>query len=268
MYSYLEPSNLLLITKQHRCRPWVEWTSRKDMDYQKIKHFLARWPENASRSAPKRANTKFWLQCECDFSLWEHIVRSHPTTCADTRRPIGSKPLCTPTPYLCQPARRRLTWFLQIAGASERPIIFVCHSLGGIIVKRVGYPAEFPVRCWLQQALAYSASRTGRGIEHLHSIYVSTFAVLFLGTPHGGSGKARLAARFRRVLDTLAPSKVWDTNGQLLEALREGSEILQNITDQFVPIMKQFRIYFFWEQEKTDMKTTKDYVSCKISHLF
>lgn len=26
---------------------------------------------------------------------------------------------------------------LQLEGAPERPIIFICHSLGGIIVKRV-----------------------------------------------------------------------------------------------------------------------------------
>ena len=64
----------------------------------------------------------------------------------------------------------------------------------------------------------------------------------------------------RRVLDALAPSKVWDTDGQLIEALQASSEILQNITDQFVPLMKRFHIYFFWEQEKTDLGTTKDYV--------
>ena len=140
----------------------------------------------------------------------------------------------------------------SLAGVSERPIIFICHSLGGIIVKR---------------ALAYSESRKTKGIEHLHSIYVSTFAVLFLGTPHAGSSIARLGSIGQRMLDSLVPSKIWDTNGQLLEALKVGSETLQNITDQFVPLMKKFRIYFFWEQEKTDMKTTRDYVSSCFSPI-
>ncbi|PVH94680.1 ribonuclease-like protein p/mrp subunit [Periconia macrospinosa] len=133
----------------------------------------------------------------------------------------------------------------ELEDATERPIIFICHSLGGIIVKR---------------ALIYSASRTSKLVAHLHSVFVSTFAVLFLGTPHNGSNKANLASFSRRVIDALTPSRVLDSNGQLLDALSEGSETLQNITDMFVPLMKNFRVYFFWEQEKTDMGTGLDYI--------
>jgi protein SERAC1 len=110
------------------------------------------------------------------------------------------------------------------------------------------------------QALAYSASRTSKLVQHLHSVFVSTYAVLFLGTPHNGSNKASLASTGRRMIDALVPSKVCDTDGQLLDALQEGSEVLQNITDVFAPLMKNFRIYFFWEQEKTDLGTTQGYV--------
>ena len=110
------------------------------------------------------------------------------------------------------------------------------------------------------KALANSASRTSKSVQHLHSIYVSTFAVLFLGTPHDGSSKAKLASTGRRMIGALIPSKVVDTEGQLLDALQEGSEILQNITDMFVPLMKNFHIFFFWEQEKTNMGFTQDYV--------
>ena len=106
----------------------------------------------------------------------------------------------------------------------------------------------------------YSASRTSKLVQHLHSIFVSTYAVLFLGTPHNGSSTASLASTGRRMVDALMPSKIWDTDGQLLDALQEGSETLQNVTDMFVPLMKNFRIYFFWEQEKTDFGTQKSYV--------
>ncbi|KAL8952477.1 MAG: hypothetical protein Q9222_001618 [Ikaeria aurantiellina] len=133
----------------------------------------------------------------------------------------------------------------QLEGAMSRPIIFVCHSLGGIIVKR---------------ALAYSASRTSKLIQHLHSVFVSTYGILFLGTPHHGSDKAKLASMSRRMIDALVPSKVLDTDGQLLDALDEGSETLQNVTDMFAPLMKNFRIYFFWEQQKSNLKTSYGYV--------
>ncbi|RYC59169.1 hypothetical protein CHU98_g7052 [Xylaria longipes] len=133
----------------------------------------------------------------------------------------------------------------ELENATERPIIFICHSLGGIIVKR---------------ALVYSASRTGRHINHLHSIFVSTYGILFFGTPHQGSGTANLATFAQRIIDVLLPSKLVDTQAQLLDAVREGSEVLQEITDNFAPLMKDLRIYFFWEQEKTDLGYKLDYV--------
>ncbi|KAH0537361.1 hypothetical protein FGG08_005840 [Glutinoglossum americanum] len=113
-------------------------------------------------------------------------------------------------------------------------------------------------------ALAYSASRIAKNIAHIHSIYVSTYAIIFLGTPHNGSSKANLARIGQRMIKALVPPRVLDTEGQLLDALQEDSETLQNITDQFTPLMKQFHIYFFWEQEKTDMGTTKGCVNLPI----
>lgn len=96
-------------------------------------------------------------------------------------------------------------------------------------------------------------------IEHIHSIYVSTYGVLFFGTPHQGSNKANLATFAQRMV-ALVPSKVADTDSQLVSALQESSEVLQDITDNFVPMMKRFRICFFWEQEKTDLGVKWDYV--------
>ena len=110
------------------------------------------------------------------------------------------------------------------------------------------------------QAMAYSAGRTSKSVQHVHSIYVSTFGILFLGTPHDGGNKVKLASTSRRMIAALVPSKVVDTQGQLLDAMQPGSEVLQNITDMFVPLMKDFHIYFFWEQEKTNMGVIQDYV--------
>ena len=99
----------------------------------------------------------------------------------------------------------------------------------------------------------------------MHSIYVSTFAILFFGTPHDGSSKAKLASPGRRMLGALVPSKIVDTEGQLLDALQEGSGVLQNITDMFAPLMKKFHIFFFWEQETG---FAQDYVRLFLSCLY
>lgn len=53
----------------------------------------------------------------------------------------------------------------------------------------------------------------------------------------------------------------------LLSALEEGSETLQDISDQFCPLMTRFRIFFFWEQEKSDLTALnrKDYIVTEAS---
>ncbi|RJE26009.1 LipA and NB-ARC [Aspergillus sclerotialis] len=122
--------------------------------------------------------------------------------------------------------------------ATTRLMIFLCHSLGGIIVKR---------------ALAYSASRKSSKLAHIQLIYTSTYAILFFGTPHTGSRKAELLGNLQNLVHLAMPKKVINFEDNL-------SEILQNINDQFAPLMAEFRIYFFWEQHKTDLKYTKDYI--------
>jgi hypothetical protein len=56
------------------------------------------------------------------------------------------------------------------------------------------------------------------------------------------------------------PKNVLKTESSLIRALEEESETLQNINDQFVPMMHRFRVFFFWEQEATDLKYTKDVI--------
>ena len=73
-----------------------------------------------------------------------------------------------------------------------------------------------------------------------------------------------MASIAQRLVNAVVPKKIVDTDDQLLNALREGSETLQNITDQFAPLMKRFHVYFFWEQEKTNLPHTKAYVCSPI----
>ncbi|KAJ5583499.1 hypothetical protein N7535_002119 [Penicillium sp. DV-2018c] len=131
----------------------------------------------------------------------------------------------------------------DLEDAAQRPIIFVCHSLGGIIVKR---------------ALAYAESRSKQA--HVHSIYTCTFGIIFFGTPHHGSNKASLLGSLQKMASFSIPKAVIEFESGLVNALEKESEVLQNITDQFAPLMPNFRIFFFWEQEKTDFKYKRDYV--------
>lgn len=63
------------------------------------------------------------------------------------------------------------------------------------------------------------------------------------------------------MVNVLLPSRVVDTDSQLLNSLKEGSEILQEVTDNFQSKMKRFYVFYFWEMEKSDLGVTWDYVS-------
>ncbi len=126
-----------------------------------------------------------------------------------------------------------------LGNVRERPIVFVCHGLGGILVKK---------------SLAYSATRTSNKVEHLYSIYISTYGILFMGTPHKGLEHAA----WQTIVQSSAVAK--GTPSGLLQALVKNSETLQNITDQFAPLVKQFHLYFFCECVETDLGSKRGYV--------
>jgi hypothetical protein len=126
----------------------------------------------------------------------------------------------------------------SIEGCDHRPIIFVCHGLGGVLVKK---------------ALAYSASRTSAQVVHLYTIFVSTYAILFFGTPHNRMSSARWLAMESK--QTSGLRALVQTGSRSDSALGESSdsEALELITDQFAPLMKQFHIFFFWEEVRTSL---------------
>ncbi|KAL8716956.1 MAG: hypothetical protein Q9225_005757 [Loekoesia sp. 1 TL-2023] len=130
----------------------------------------------------------------------------------------------------------------RIRKATERPIIWVTHSLGGLVVKR---------------ALIYSSEIRGVKTEHLRSIFVSTYGILFLGTPHHGSDIAQWGNRLEWICSVMLPKKVVDTQPQLVDALKTNNEILQVIDRQFIQIMDRFHIYFFHEGKPTNLKASQ-----------
>ncbi|KAJ5170921.1 Cytochrome P450 [Penicillium coprophilum] len=133
----------------------------------------------------------------------------------------------------------------EFEDATERPIIFVCHSLGGIIVKR---------------ALTLSQGRTSAKSARLHRIYTCTYGILFFGTPHSGSSKARQLDTIHKLASFIVPKRVARFETNLVTGIEDDSETIQNIAEDFSPLMSRYHIMFLWEQFRTDLKYTMDYI--------
>jgi hypothetical protein len=93
---------------------------------------------------------------------------------------------------------------------NDRPIIFVCHSLGGLVC---------------EYALTISARRSD---EHLKRISNYTRGIAFLGTPHHASGLVQWAEKLAYVVGVLK-----QVNKDILKVLRDDSEVLAMIQDTF-----------------------------------
>ena len=129
--------------------------------------------------------------------------------------------------------------------ATERPIIFVAHSLGGLIVKR---------------ALVASSAIRGNKTGHLRSLYVSTYGILFLGTPHRGFDIETWISRWRPQPGSVEYPKQIDFRPQIIHSLGIKNETLENIERQFIQISNKICIYFFYEGKPTNICGTWHYV--------
>lgn len=69
--------------------------------------------------------------------------------------------------------------------------------------------------------------------------------------------------KMAEMLVRMVSSKSWvDTNSALIRALEKNSETLQNITDGFLGISRDFRLYFFWEELKTAITGMGSHLVC------
>ncbi|KAH6851250.1 hypothetical protein B0I37DRAFT_131949 [Chaetomium sp. MPI-CAGE-AT-0009] len=120
----------------------------------------------------------------------------------------------------------------QFAGTLRRPIVFVCHGMGGVLVKK---------------SLIYASTRTAPKVAHLWDHYVSTVAILFFGTPHRDVDKpswleyeATFESTRHRVGSLFRPG-----------AGKGDSQTPRLVDNDFAPLVKQFHLFFFWEQLPT-----------------
>ncbi|KAK1772209.1 hypothetical protein QBC33DRAFT_520561 [Phialemonium atrogriseum] len=99
--------------------------------------------------------------------------------------------------------------------AMNRRLIFVAHSLGGLVC---------------QEALVLSSHSADK---HLRKILECTRAIAFAGTPHSGVGMAASVERVARWTDL-----VRHTNPRIIGALGRDSEVLSQIQHDFHSILR------------------------------
>ncbi|KAM7211892.1 hypothetical protein V8F06_012734 [Rhypophila decipiens] len=116
----------------------------------------------------------------------------------------------------------------------KRPILWVCHSLGGLVVK----------------AALIAANGYGKNerFPELGAVYEATIGVLFMGTPHRGSSREEDLGQVAKLAATIT---MHDVNSQLLRTLAPNSHILEEQRDAFTTISKDLDVVCFWEELKT-----------------
>ncbi|CAG8976325.1 hypothetical protein HYALB_00005732 [Hymenoscyphus albidus] len=97
----------------------------------------------------------------------------------------------------------------------SRPLIFIAHSLGGLVLK---------------QALVIASKSEGCDYGN---IWTSTLGILFFGTPHRGSELASYGAQLARVPTALSMK----AEPVLLHSLSLGSAILEKLNKEFRILM-------------------------------
>ncbi|KAI1154522.1 hypothetical protein F4825DRAFT_170513 [Nemania diffusa] len=115
-----------------------------------------------------------------------------------------------------------------------RPIIFICHSLGGLVVKQALITAD-------------SYNTHGRLPAGFGNIYKSTAGVIFMGTPHRGSSKES----YGEIAVNIAKLSLRQPNSQLLRTLKPDSHILEQQRDDFTTISKDMAIVCIREELPT-----------------
>jgi hypothetical protein len=130
-----------------------------------------------------------------------------------------------------------ISWDLLVALESERrtepsrPVLFVVHSLGGIIVKEM-----------LRRSRGCHMGQT-----HLRDIFNSTIGIIFFGTPHAGADPRGF---LHRIAERAIKAAGFSVNEQIVSALLPSSERLRELRDEFGPMAQEqnWIIHSFQEQ--------------------
>jgi NACHT domain len=115
--------------------------------------------------------------------------------------------------------------------SKRRPLIFVAHSLGGLVCE--------------QALLVCRASNEPR----LTTVLESTSGIIFMGTPHKGSDLAAWGSRLAKYLQ-----QIRQVNRNILKTLNVKSEVLLNVEQDFQQLLlkpdhrERIKIFCFYEE--------------------
>lgn len=133
----------------------MAWGGDKRLTWQATEEATTFWPE--------------WLADEFpQLEFWTIGYEAAPSAWLGTAMPLGDR-------------ARNILDLLHGEGIGLRPIVFVCHSLGGLVVKQM-----------LQAASTY-------GDTNWNKIADQTKGILFLATPHSGSGLADFLTTLKQI---------------------------------------------------------------------
>ncbi|KAK4152536.1 hypothetical protein C8A00DRAFT_44431 [Chaetomidium leptoderma] len=130
----------------------------------------------------------------------------------------------------------------------SRRALFVCHSLGGIVVKEMLRQA-----CYCHDA-------------QLQSVFESTRGIVFFGTPHRGADPRQLLQHVAEKLVRIAGLSV---NEDIVNTLLPTSGLLRQLNDEFnvLPQKQQWGIFSFQEAHGVKILGGKQVVEDMSSYL-
>jgi len=99
------------------------------------------------------------------------------------------------------------------------------------------------------QALLHSDSTGANHLDHHRAIKISTYGIIFMGTPHQGGDGVDLGKRLAHIASIFV-----NTNQRLLDILKRDSEILQQQIARYNSISSHFDTKFAFETKPTSLK--------------
>ncbi|CCA76513.1 hypothetical protein PIIN_10506 [Serendipita indica DSM 11827] len=190
---------------QYRCNSWLGWAQRDSVDCRR------------------------WLR---DF-LPANIPKARVLTYGYNAATHSQNFVSTKTIY--QYTNDFIPAFTRVCkGAPRKPIIFVAHSVGCIIIKQIFI------------AMVYRHTQSLNLLCNHRGILDSTHSILFLGTPYSGAKGAALLQMMNRIL-----SVFMGTSDAILQHLKENLPELKNIQKLDVSASEGIYAVVFYEVYET-----------------